>query len=140
MGRRLPTKVPAVPSVLKPNVQDTDRQRVRLREDKYRSKQQIYHDKRHKVRALPSLTTGERVWVRDQSRESQILGATKQPRSYLVKTEMGTVRSNRSAIASTSSQPAFPSNGANYGISGSSTACEPHVSKGFYPRPREPTG
>ena len=45
MGRRLRTKVPAMPSVLKPNVQDTDRQRVQLREDKYRSKQQIYHDK-----------------------------------------------------------------------------------------------
>ena len=87
MGRRLRTKVPAVPSVLKPNVQDTDPQRVQLTEDEYRSKQQIYHDKRHQARALPSLTTGERVWARDQNREGQILGATKQPRSYLVKTE-----------------------------------------------------
>ena len=43
MGRRLRTKVPAaMPSVLKPNVQDTERQRVQLREDDYRSKQQIY--------------------------------------------------------------------------------------------------
>ena len=85
--------------------------RVQLREDEYRSKQQIYHDKRHQARALPSLTTGEQVWVRDQNREGQILGATKQPRSYLVRTEMSTLRRNRSAIVSTSLQAASPSNG-----------------------------
>ena len=111
MGRRLRTKVPAMPSILKPNVQDTDRQRVQLREDEYRSKQQIYHDKRHQARALPSLTTGQQVWVRDQNQEGQILGATKQPRSYLVKTEMSTLRRNRSALVPTSSQPAFPTDG-----------------------------
>ena len=71
MGRRLRTKVPVIPRVLKPNVQDSDRQRVQLREDEYRSKQQIYHDKRHQARALPSLATGEQVWVRDQDREPQ---------------------------------------------------------------------
>ena len=38
MGCRLRTKVPVMPSILKPNVQDTDRQRVQLREDEYRSK------------------------------------------------------------------------------------------------------
>ena len=46
--------------------------------------------------------------LRDQNREGQILGATKQPRSYLVKTEMSTLRRNRSALVPTSSQPAFP--------------------------------
>ena len=87
-----------MPSILKPNMQDTDRQRVQLREDEYRSKQQIYHDKRHQACALPSLTTGQQVWVRDQNREGQILGATKQPRSYLVKTEMNTQQRNWSAL------------------------------------------
>lgn len=78
---------------------------------KYRSKQQIYHDKRHQARALPSLTNGQQVWVQDQNREGQILGATKQPRSYLVKTEMSTLQRNRSALVPTSSQPAFPTDG-----------------------------
>ena len=78
---------------------------------KYRSKQQIYHDKRHQARALPSLTNGQQVWVRDQNREGQILGATKQPRSYLVKTEMNNLQRNRSALVPTSSQPAFPTDG-----------------------------
>ena len=49
--------------------------------------------------------------LRDQNREGQILGATKQPRSYLVKTEMSTLRRNRSALVPTSSQPAFPTDG-----------------------------
>jgi len=86
MGCRQRTKVPAMPSVLKPNVQDTNQQRVQLREDKYRSKLRICHDKQHQARALPTLTTGEQVWVHDQNREGLIIGATKLPRSYLVKT------------------------------------------------------
>jgi len=90
-GCRLRTKVPATPSDLKPNVQDTDWQRVQLREDEYRSKQQIYHDKQHQARALPPLTTGEQVWVHNQNREAQIIGATKLPSSYLVKTDMSTL-------------------------------------------------
>ena len=58
-----------MPSVLKPNVQDTDRQRVQLREDEYRSKQQIYLDIRHQARSLTPLTNREQVWVGDQYRE-----------------------------------------------------------------------
>ena len=110
MGRRLRTKVPAIPSVLKPNVQDTDRQTVKLWEDQYRSKQQINHDKRHRAHDLPPLTVGKQVWVRDQNREGQIIGAAKQPRSYLVKTDMSTLRRNRSALIATSSKPAISSN------------------------------
>ena len=81
IGRRLRTKVPAVPSVLKRNVQDTDRERVQMREDEYRSKQQNFHDKRHRAQVLPPLTMGEQVWVRDQNREGQIIGTAKQSRS-----------------------------------------------------------
>ena len=62
-GLSMQIENPAIPSVLKPNVQDTDQLRVQLREDEYRSKQHIYHAKRHQVLALPSLTTDEQVWV-----------------------------------------------------------------------------
>ena len=90
MGRRLLTKVPAMPSVLEPNVQDTDRQRVQLKEDEYRSKQQIYHDKRHQTHALPPLPSGQQIWARDQKGGCQGIGAAQQPRPYLVKTDMST--------------------------------------------------
>ena len=109
MGRRLRTKVPAMPSVLEPNVQDTDRRRVQLREDEYRSKQQTNHDEQHQAHALLPLATGEQVWVRDQNRESD--PGIKQPRSYLVKTDMSKLRRNRSALVPTSSKPASPSDG-----------------------------
>ena len=99
-----------MPSILKPNVQDNDQQRVQLREDEYRSKQQINHDKRHQAHSLPLLSPGEQVWVRDQSRGGQIIGAAKQPRSYLVKTKMSTLRCNQSALIPTSLKPVGPSN------------------------------
>ena len=76
IGHRLRTQVPAVPSVLKLNVQDTDRERVQLREDEYRSKKQIYHDKWHQARALLSLTTGEHVWVRARTGKVRSLEPT----------------------------------------------------------------
>ena len=61
MDRRLRTKVPSIPTILKPNVHDTDRQRVQQKEDEYRSKQQINHDKRYQAHVLPPLITGKRV-------------------------------------------------------------------------------
>ena len=63
-----------------------------------------------KATDLP-FTIGEQVWVRDQNRKGQIIGATKLRRSYLVKTDMSTLRRNRSALVPTSSKPAFPSDG-----------------------------
>ena len=100
MGRRLRTKVPSIPTILKPNVHDTDRQRVQQKEDKYRSKQQINHDKRYRAHDLPPLITGERVWVRYQNQEGQIVGRAIPPRSYLVKTAAKIVKRNRSALVS----------------------------------------
>ena len=49
MGRRLRTKVPLIPTILKPNVHDTDWQRVQEKDDEYRSKQQINHNKRYRA-------------------------------------------------------------------------------------------
>ena len=117
MGRRLRTKVPAMPNILKPNVQDTDRQTVQLKEDAYRSRQQIYHDKRHQAHTLPPLPSGQQVWVRDQNREGQVIGAAQQPRSYLVQTDMSTLRRNRSALVPTSTKPATPSDVQNKTLS-----------------------
>ena len=117
MGRRLRTNVPAMPNILKPNVQDTDRQTVQLKEDAYRSRQQIYHDKRHQAHTLPPLPSGQQVWVRDQNQEGQVIGAAQQPRSYLVQTDMSTLRRNRSALVPTSTKPATPSDVQNKTLS-----------------------
>lgn len=108
MWRHLRTKVPSIPSVLKPNVEDTDRQRLQLTVDENWSKQ---HEKWHQVHALPQLPSGKQVWLRDQNREGHVITAGQPPRSYLVKTDMRTLRRNRSALVLTNLKPATPTDG-----------------------------
>lgn len=98
MGRRLRTKVPVIPNVLQLNVQSTDRQRVEAKEDVYRSNQQNNYNQRYRTQQLPPLIPRDQVWIRDQNRGGRILRKTEHPRSYLVKTDMSTVRCNRSAL------------------------------------------
>ena len=105
MGRRLRTKLPVIPQVLKPNVKEGVRNRVQSREDKYRSCQKTTHDNRHKAKSLPSLSVGERVWVRDQKREGQIVSVAEEPRSNHVQTSKGLVRRNRSALVKRCDDP-----------------------------------
>ena len=98
MGRRLKTQLPVLPSTLKPRAQDLDT--VKQKEDDCRSKQQENFNLRYRARDLPNLREGDKVWVRDQSREADVLSKTPHPRSYLVKTEKGVLRCNRSALVS----------------------------------------
>jgi hypothetical protein len=107
MGRRLRTQLPVLPNTLRPRLQDGDLQKVRKREEIYRSNQKRNFDLRHKTRELPTLQSGDKVWIRDQNRNGQILRNANQPRSYIVQTEQGTVRRNRKALVSTS-QPEIP--------------------------------
>ena len=98
MGRRLQTQLPTHPGNLYPNVQIKDRQLVEEKESSYRLNQQRNFDKRHKARELPTLEPGDRVWIRDQVRYGLVTEKTEKPRSYLVTTEKGTLRRNRSAL------------------------------------------
>ena len=108
MGRRLRTKLPVNPLFLKPNLQESDRHKVQLKEDEYRSNQQKSHDKRHRAKELPPLAVGDRVWVRDQNREGQIINVAEQPRSYVVQTDKSAVRRNQSALITTNSEDSSP--------------------------------
>ena len=44
------------------------------------------------------MTNGDSVWIRDQDRLEKIQGRIQHPRSFVIETEMGTVRRNRSAL------------------------------------------
>ena len=105
MGRRLRTQLPTHPDNLYPNVQVKERQTVEMKERSYRSNQQLNFNKRHRARELPTLHPGDHVWARDQDRHGFILGKTEQPRSYLVSTNKGTLRRNRSALVNTTKNP-----------------------------------
>ena len=54
----------------------------------------------HRARELPIFEPGDEVWVKDQSKQGEILSHTQQPRSYLVKTDKGILRRNRTALVS----------------------------------------
>ena len=104
MGHRLRTQLPTHPDNLYPNVQVKERQTVEMQEKSYRSNQQLNFNKRHRARELPTLYPGD-VWLRDQDRYGFILGKTEQPRSYLVSTDKGKLRRNRSALVNTTKNP-----------------------------------
>ena len=76
-----------------------------MKERSYRLNQQLSFNKRHRAVKLPALHPGDHVWVRDQDRHGLILGKTEQPRSYLVDTNKGTLRRNRSALVVTTKHP-----------------------------------
>ena len=99
MGRRLRTLLPVLPSLLKPiGRNDGDLQK---KESAYRNDQTRNFNARHRARDLPTLQPGETVWIRDQDRNGRVESRTPEPRSYLVKTIMGTVRRNRQALVPT---------------------------------------
>ncbi|XP_038069803.1 uncharacterized protein K02A2.6-like [Patiria miniata] len=50
---------------------DEDLDKVRTREDAYRSAQQMTFNKRHKAQELPTLQPGYLVWIRDQNHEGK---------------------------------------------------------------------
>ena len=102
MGRCL---LPFHPNNLYPNVQSKECQTVEAKERCYRLNQQLSFNKRHRAVELPTLHPGDHVWVRDQDRHGLILGKTKQPCSYLLDTNKGTLRRNRSALVVTTKCP-----------------------------------
>ena len=54
-----------------------------------RSDQQQNFNLWQKARDLPKLQPGDPVWIRDQNRQVQVVSRTPEPRSYLVRTDLG---------------------------------------------------
>jgi len=100
---------------------------VNFEEEIYRSNQRRSF-KQHQAKELPDVTTGETVWIRDQNRLGKIQGYTKHPRSFLVETEKGTVRRNRSALVKAELQS--PDNPATFTSTASYHAGQGHMVPG----------
>ena len=67
------------------------------REKKMKLKMKNNFDSRHRAQSLPSLHTGDTVWLPNEETEASVLEKTG-PRSYDVVTPNGTVQRNRSQI------------------------------------------
>ena len=100
MGRILRTQLPILPIALKPRGSHCES--LERKEGLRRSDQQQNFNLRHKARDLPKLQPGDPVWIRDQNRQGQVVSRTPEPRSYLVRTDLGTLRRNRRALVPTS--------------------------------------
>lgn len=102
MGRRLNTRLPVLPSQLQPLQRSLSP--VRDREERYREKQRVNFNARHRAMDLPPLTTGAPVYVRDMDKQGEVITPAAAPRSYIIRTDTGNIRRNRSALVSTTSE------------------------------------
>ena len=104
------TLLPILPKNLQPRSLQREREEVAKKEERYRFNQQQTFNRRHRAHELGPLQSGDSVWIKDQDWQGKIQGRTQHPRSYLVKTEVGTLRRNRTALVPTD-PPASSSEG-----------------------------
>ena len=91
---------PVLPIALKPR--GSHGESLERKEGLRHSDQQQNFNLRHKACDLPKLQPGDPVWIRDQNRQGQVVSRTPEPRSYLVRTDLRTVRRNCRALVPTS--------------------------------------
>lgn len=116
MGRKLKTKIPTLPSNLRPAL--PNQSMIREKEERYKEQQKRQFDKRYCARELPPLNVGDPVYIRDMNRPGEIVARHHNPRSFIIKTQQGTIRRNathlvklapETANQSQNSQITFPS-------------------------------
>lgn len=93
MGRHQRTTVPAFPAVLEPAIPDL--RSVQRKEREKRWMDASNYDRRHRVRNLSDLSSGDQVWITDTRSTGTVTSAHETPRSYLVSGPQGTLRRNR---------------------------------------------
>ena len=94
MNRKLRTTVPMIPQELKPKLPNSHQ----LRKKESRKKQKMYYDKRHRVRRLKTLKSGEAVWVPEMRKKARVI-RRQGIRSYLIRTDDGsTYRRNQKQL------------------------------------------
>ncbi|GFO48512.1 Pol polyprotein [Plakobranchus ocellatus] len=108
MGRRLNTKLPSTRTRTSlPNLPS-----LLEKEGKYREQQRSEYNKRHSAKQASELQPGDYVFIKDLKRQGSVLTCHQNPRSYIICTDQGTIRRNRSHLVATpasSSSPALVS-------------------------------
>lgn len=96
MGRNLCTSLPQSTTKLDPKWPDL--QAFRMKEEKGRHRQAKNYNLRHRSRPLPKLTAGQKVWITTERNTGAVVGSASTPRSYMVETDRGLLRRNRSHL------------------------------------------
>ena len=92
MGRNLRSNLPTTQQQLKPHT--PNQKKVRFKDLKIKESQKRYYDRRHRVKDMPPLRTGDGVWIPDQDIHGTVQ-AEHSTRSYTVRTPSGIIRRNR---------------------------------------------
>ncbi|KAK9680961.1 hypothetical protein QE152_g38682 [Popillia japonica] len=93
MGRTLRDVLPIQPDKLKPS-KISHREVVNKMEAEKQIQKENF-DRRHRVKTCRKLEEKERVWIKDQQKEGEVITNTKEPRSYRISTDKGIIRRNR---------------------------------------------
>lgn len=96
MGRNLRTSLPQSPTKLDPKWPDL--QAFCMKEGKERLRQATNYNLRHHSRPLPQLTVGQKVWITTERTTGAVIRSANTPRSYVVETDRGLLRRNRSHL------------------------------------------
>ena len=98
MGRCLRTRLPQTKEHFIPNWNYLTA--FRKQEEVHKKKQRQAYDRRHRVKELPALPDNATVWVRTgkSAVPGKVITKVEQPRSYLVETQAGTLRRNRTHL------------------------------------------
>ncbi|KAK7092375.1 hypothetical protein V1264_008127 [Littorina saxatilis] len=99
MGRKLRTRLPVHPSTLQPTL--LNKELWKKKEEDYKEKQRLNYNARHAVKTPPNLNPGDSVFIKDMQTPGQILERHNSPRSFIVRTEKGTLRRNQSHLVAT---------------------------------------
>ena len=90
MGRKLQTKTPVLPKLLKPATPDHNS--IAKKETLMKAKQCENYNQRHAARNQSSLKNGDSVWIRDMKRHGEVISASDTPRSFIINTPQGIIR------------------------------------------------
>ena len=93
MGRKIRTLLPCSENNLIP--QWPDFTKLQNTEETQKLKQRFWFNKRHRAKPLSSLQPGDPVWLQENGKPASVIQHADTPRSYIVETENGMLRRNR---------------------------------------------
>ncbi|XP_060085463.1 uncharacterized protein K02A2.6-like [Ylistrum balloti] len=100
MGRKLRSTLVTHPSLYKPRWRSDT---FRKRDTSGKQIQKINYDKRHRAHAQQEPKPGDNVWVKGTNVPGDVKSNHPTPRSYIVKTRQGEIRTNRRFLVKTHS-------------------------------------
>ena len=100
MNRKLKTKLPVLPDILQPK--EIDQEQLQKKEHEHRDRYARNFNVHHHIQKLPALREGDKLYIHDQEKHSEIKDRLSNPKLYRIMTETGsTITRNRRSLIHT---------------------------------------